>query len=189
MGFGDCGKGLFTDFLCRRLNAHTIVRFNGGAQAGHNVVTPDGSHHTFSQFGSGSFLPEVYTVLSNPVVVHPSALLVEYDYLRKKGVYNPLDRLMIDARCRITTPYHQAAGRLRELQRGELAHGTCGVGVGETVHHALNHPNEVIHYADLMNSKRMHDKLDVIRNRLLSEFGETFESGGSLQLRAKDLAG
>ncbi|MEZ0274903.1 MAG: adenylosuccinate synthetase [Roseimicrobium sp.] len=39
LGFGDCGKGHFIDALARRREAHTVVRLNGGAQAGHNVVT------------------------------------------------------------------------------------------------------------------------------------------------------
>ena len=85
LGFGDCGKGLFTDYLCRHWGAHTVVRFNGGAQAGHNVVLPDGRHHTFAQFGAGSFVPGVVTLLAYPVIVHPTALLVEDAYLRRAG--------------------------------------------------------------------------------------------------------
>jgi adenylosuccinate synthase len=65
LGFGDCGKGLFTDHLCGAWQAHTVVRFNGGAQAGHNVVLADGRHHTFSQFGAGSFHAGVATVLAS----------------------------------------------------------------------------------------------------------------------------
>src|SRR3954468_4538538 len=125
LGFGDCGKGLFTDALCRRWPVHTVVRFNGGAQAGHNVVLPDGRHHTFSQFGAGTFVPGVRTLLAAPVVVHPTALLVEDAVLRGAGVHDALARLTIAATCRLTTPYHQAAGRLRERLRGTQAHGSC----------------------------------------------------------------
>src|SRR6185295_1295124 len=70
LGFGDAGKGLLTDWLARRTGASVIVRFNGGAQAGHNVVTEDGRHHTFAQIGAGSFVPGVRTFLSRHVVVH-----------------------------------------------------------------------------------------------------------------------
>jgi adenylosuccinate synthase len=66
-----------------------VVRFNGGAQAGHNVVLPDGRHHTFSQFGAGSFHAGVATVLASPVVVHPTALRVEEEALRRVGVPMP----------------------------------------------------------------------------------------------------
>lgn len=170
LGFGDCGKGVFTDALCRRWGAHTVVRFNGGAQAGHNVVLPDGRHHTFSQFGAGSFIAGVATILAYPVVVHPAALLVEHTYLQRAGVADALSRLMIDARCRINTPFHQAAGRLRELRRSRAAHGSCGVGVGETVQHALQFPEQVLHYADLQHPAAALEKLELIRQTLAAEW-------------------
>ena len=56
LGFGDAGKGSIVDFLTRETAAHTVVRYNGGAQAGHRVVTdgPDAQEHVFAQFGSGT---------------------------------------------------------------------------------------------------------------------------------------
>jgi adenylosuccinate synthase len=63
LGFGDAGKGSLVDFLTRSYQAHTTIRFNGGAQAAHNVVTPNGQQHTFAQFGSGMFVPGVRTYL------------------------------------------------------------------------------------------------------------------------------
>ncbi|MGH3238625.1 MAG: adenylosuccinate synthetase, partial [Streptosporangiaceae bacterium] len=60
LGFGDEGKGSVTEFFCSPRYpdpARTVVRFNGGAQAAHNVVTADGRQHTFAQFGSGSRSP------------------------------------------------------------------------------------------------------------------------------------
>jgi len=170
LGFGDCGKGVFTDALCRRWPVHTVVRFNGGAQAGHNVVLADGRHHTFCQFAAGTFLPGVATVLAYPVVVHPSALLVEHRRLRALGVDDALARLRIDSRCRIDTPFHQAAGRLREWRRGNGAHGSCGVGVGETVRHALRFPEQVLRYADLARPALAMRKLAAIRGQACAEF-------------------
>ena len=126
LGFGDCGKGHFVDALTRRWQAHTVVRFNGGAQAGHNVVTSADAgsralHHTFSQFGAGTLVPGVRTLLLDPMVVHPTALLAEAEALGRIGVNDALSRLKIDAQCRVTTPYHQAAGCLRERLRGAAA--------------------------------------------------------------------
>lgn len=170
LGFGDCGKGLFIDALCRDTQAHTVVRFNGGAQAAHNVVLPDGRHHTFSQFGSGSFVPGVRTLLAYPVIVHPTALLVENEYLQRAGVRDALQRLLIDRRCKVTTPFHQAAGRLRELQRGPRAHGSCGVGVGETVKQDLDAPALTLRYGDLLQPSGALGKLEAIRQHLLHDF-------------------
>lgn len=172
LGFGDCGKGLFTDLLCGAWQAHTVVRFNGGAQAGHNVVLPDGRHHTFSQFGAGSFHAGVASVLARPVVVHPTALRVEEEALRRVGVTDAFARLRIDARCRVTTPFHQAAGRLREWARGAAAHGTCGVGVGETVRQALAAPGDALRYGDLVHRVRALEKLEASRMALRREFAD-----------------
>ncbi|MES2529699.1 MAG: adenylosuccinate synthetase [Pseudomonadota bacterium] len=187
LGFGDCGKGLFTDHLCRTEGAHTVVRFNGGAQAGHNVVLPDGRHHTFSQFGASSFVPGVETLLASPVIVHPSGLLAEHAALCRAGVTDGLERLHIDARCRVTTPFHQAAGRLREWARGAQAHGSCGVGVGETVRHALEAPDEVLRYGDLTDPRTALDKLAAIRRRLQREFADRapFHADGSHDAEAE----
>lgn len=155
LGFGDAGKGLLTDYLARQIETNLVVRYNGGAQAGHNVVTPQGLHHTFSQFGAASFLPQMRTFLSKYVVVHPAALLIEGDLLAQKGVFEPFSRLRISENALIITPFQQAANRIRELARGADRHGSCGVGVGETV-------------ADAEKSVRAGDlaKTDILREKL-----------------------
>lgn len=175
LGFGDCGKGHFVNALTHRWRAHTVVRFCGGAQAGHHVATSAGRCHTFSQIGAGTLVEGTRTLLLDPMVLHPTALLVEAGVLGQIGVGDGLSRLKIDGRCRITTPFHQAAGRLRERLRGENAHGTCGVGVGETVRHALAHPGQELRYQEIQPGGGSHavealNKLEVIRETLFSEF-------------------
>ena len=188
LGFGDCGKGIFVDALTRRWQPHTVVRFSGGAQAGHNVVAPD-RHHTFSQFGAGTLVPGTRTVLLDPMVFHPTALLAEAEALARIGVDDALPRLTIDAQCRITTPYHQAAGRLREHLRGAVAHGTCGVGVGETVRHAFEYPEQVLRYGDFSQGSPV-DKLLAIRETLLAELEPLSAGTPELEiLRNQPLAG
>src|SRR5579884_2426180 len=90
LGFGDAGKGTITDYLCRRLNAHTVVRYNGGPQAAHTVVTSDGRYHTFSQFGSGTLVPNVKTLLSRFMLINPLHMLKEERHLRELGVTDAL---------------------------------------------------------------------------------------------------
>jgi len=165
LGFGDAGKGLLTDFLVRRTGATVVVRYNGGAQAGHNVVAPDGRHHTFAQLGAGSFVAGVRTFLSRHVVVHPTALLLEAEALHAKGAGDVLARLRISERALLITPFHQAAGRLREMARGESRHGSCGAGVGEAVQDALAWPGEAIVAADLRDPPRLRRKLRRVRER------------------------
>lgn len=132
LGYGDEGKGTIVDALVREHGAGTVVRFNGGAQAAHNVVAPDGRHHTFAQFGSGTFVPGVQTFLSRFVLLNPPALLAEARHLRAAGVGDALARLTIDADCAVTTPFHIAANRLRTIAQGRGRHGTTGMGIGET---------------------------------------------------------
>lgn len=170
LGFGDSGKGRTVDALCRREPVHTVLRFNGGAQAAHNVITPDGRHHCFAQWGSGSLAGEVATVLGPAVVVHPGALRQEAAALQRAGVADPWSRLHIDARCRVTTPFLQASGRLREWARGEQAHGSCGVGFGESVDLSQRHPELSLHWADLRHPARAMQKLQAQRERLSAEW-------------------
>lgn len=165
LGFGDAGKGLLTDHLVRRTGATVVVRYNGGAQAGHNVVTPDGRHHTFAQFGAGTFVPGVRTFLSHHFLLHPTALLLEGRALQGKGVGDVFSRLRVSERARVITPFHQAANRLRELARGGARHGSCGVGVGETVQDALEHPEETVFAGELREPARAKRKLQRIRER------------------------
>jgi adenylosuccinate synthase len=159
LAYGDAGKGTLVDYLVRRHNAHTVVRFNGGPQAGHNVVTPDGRHHTFAQFGSGTFVPGVRTLLSCFMLIEPYALFDELAHLESLGVTDALERLTIDADCPVITPIHQAANRLRELARGANAHGTCGLGIGETVSDTIDHPTGTIRARDLADRATLSRKL------------------------------
>jgi len=90
LGFGDCGKGRFTDHLCGELQAHTVVRFNGGAQAGHNVVLADGRHHTFSQFGAGTFAGAA-TWLAQPMIVNVAGSPVSVSNIHTDSTFGGFD--------------------------------------------------------------------------------------------------
>jgi len=172
LGFGDAGKGLLTDFLVRYFNAGVVVRYNGGAQAGHNVVTPDGRHHTFSQFGAGTFVPNVKTYLSKHVMIHPGALLLEGDILEGKGVKDAFSRLRVSDQALVITPFHQAANRIREIVRGENRHGSCGVGVGEAVEDSLSNIEDSVFAGDLLNPARLKRKLRSIHERKYEQLVE-----------------
>jgi adenylosuccinate synthase len=175
LGFGDAGKGAVTDALARDRGASLVVRFNGGAQAGHTVVAPDGRRHVFSQLGAGSFVPGVRTLLGPGFVLHPGGLLVEARRLAELGVADALERLAVDARALVVTPFEQAAGRLRELGRGAARHGTCGVGVGEAVADALAGRSDVVRAADLVTGapRRLVERLEAQRERLRAELDAT----------------
>ncbi len=169
LGFGDSGKGTVVDRLCAQGSARAVVRFNGGAQAAHNVVTVDGRHHTFAQFGSGTFTPGVRTHLSRFMLVDPLALAAEAGHLRSLGVTDALDRLTVDASALLTTPYHRAVNRARELARGGERHGSCGMGIGETASYALEHP-EAPRAGDCRSPVRLRRLLRQVHDWALGEF-------------------
>lgn len=129
--FGDEGKGVVTDYLVRKHRSPLVIRYNGGPQAAHNVVTPEGVHHTFSQFGSGT-LAGARTYLSPYVLVNPGMMQNEAKMLAQKGIDNPMSLMTVDQGCVVITPYHVAANREREHQRGNDRHGSVGLGIGET---------------------------------------------------------
>jgi adenylosuccinate synthase len=195
LGYGDSGKGTVTDWLCsaeagdaRRASRapHAVVRFNGGAQAAHNVVTADGRHHTFAQFGSGMFAPGVRTHLSRFVLVDPLALALEAADLAAAGVAAPFDRLTVDRDALLTTPFHRAANRAREAARGDRRHGSCGMGIGETARYALEHPADAPLASDCASPRRLRRKLELLRDWLAVAFGTgEFGTGefGSAEVR------
>lgn len=128
LGLGDEGKGATVDALARARAAALVVRYNGGPQAAHHVVAPDGSLHCFAQFGAGT-LAGARTFLSRFVLVDPLALAREADALTRASVRDPWAGLVVDRRCALVTPFHRLLGRAEELARGTARHGSCGMGV------------------------------------------------------------
>jgi len=171
LGYGDSGKGTVVDWLCAGGEVDAVVRFNGGAQAAHNVVTPDGRHHVFAQFGSGTFTAGVRTHLSRFALVDPLALVAEADHLAAVGVPDALDRVTVDRRAMLTTPYHAAANRARETARGARRHGSCGMGIGETVAYALAHGEDAPRAGDCDDPATLAGKLRRLGDRLAAELG------------------
>ena len=159
LAFGDCGKGTIVDFLSEANEADLIIRYNGGPQAGHNVVRPDGRHHTFSQFGSGLFRPGTRSLLGEHMLIEPFAFFREAEHLAAIGVTDAVGRTIVDERCRVITPPQQMANRIRERSRGAAAHGTCGMGVGETVADSIERPDLVLLAGDLADRSRVLRKL------------------------------
>lgn len=137
-GYGDEGKGLITDYLVRKHKVGTVVRFNGGAQAGHTVV--DGNRrHVFSHFGAGT-LAGADTHLSSKFLVNFHRLREESMQLKSMDV-NPIARLHPCAR--VTTIFDIMINRMLEDSRGENRQGSCGLGINETIVRSGSHILEV----------------------------------------------
>ena len=126
--FGDCGKGLMTDYFSQKPNS-IVVCSNGGAQRGHTVTTLDRIRHVFHHFGSGTF-NHASTYLSEDFIVNPIIFKQEYDELMKLG-YIP--NVYIDQDCMLTTPFDMMANQIIEENREKNKHGSCGLGIFETI--------------------------------------------------------
>ncbi len=130
--FGDEGKGLLTDFHAAQLGSDgLVVRFNGGAQAGHTVTTPEGRRHVFSHFGAGT-LAGVPTYLSRFFVVNPLLFFKELP-----AIATAKPRVYVDRDCPLTTPYDMMINQMVETARGCNRHGSCGIGFDETIERNL----------------------------------------------------
>lgn len=167
LGFGDEGKGTMTQYLAKESDASLVVRYNGGAQAAHNVYTADGKHHTFAQFGAATF-EGVRTHLSKFVVVEPFAIIKEGRDLQRLG-FNSFPLLTIDSRALLISQYHWSANRLREFFRTEK-HGTCGRGVGEAVVDAMSATNDVPRMGDIADPVALLRTLKEVQERKYEEF-------------------
>jgi adenylosuccinate synthase len=180
LSYGDSGKGTTVDYLARQGHS-LVVRHNGGPQAGHNVVTSDGLHHTFSQFGSGTFAG-ASTFLSENMLINPLNMMREYDHLMELGHGDVWARTYIDQNCRIITPWHVAINRLQELARGDHRHGSVGEGVGVAVHQDLSmgpclYVNEL-----LKTNESLLDQLRLIRANLIDVYGDLIDDSPTGQI-------
>lgn len=179
LGFGDEGKGATVDFLTRELSAGLVVRYCGGAQAGHNVELPDGRRHTFSQFGAGT-LAGAKTYLGPRMILSPATLPPEAEHLRSLGVDDPWSLLTVHPDCLIATTCHVLMNRLRERARGDARHGSCGLGIGETRHYWLQYGQDAVFARDLLDPPTLRSKLTLLRERLLLQMQELPHLDGAL---------
>jgi adenylosuccinate synthase len=123
--WGDEGKGKVVDLLAER--ATTIVRFQGGNNAGHTIVR-EGQEFKFHLIPSGILHSDKACVIGNGVVVDPRVLLGEIDGLKRAGV--SVNNLRISANAHLIMPYHVLLDTAGETKLGKLSIGTTRRGIG-----------------------------------------------------------
>ncbi len=164
LGFGDEGKGTIVDHLVNSSPVTPlVVRFSGGAQAAHNVITEDGFHHTFSQFGSGT-LRGAPTLLSQHVLVDPLRLYGESLHLNPYLGRNSLELVSVEGGAVLVTRIHQAINHARERARGNDRHGSTGLGMGEAELYRLRAPEVYPTIGDLERPRMLVSKLEALYN-------------------------
>jgi adenylosuccinate synthase len=121
--WGDEGKGKLVDVLAER--ADLVVRYQGGANAGHTVVIGD-KQFVLRQIPSGILHQGVTCLIGNGVVLEPENLFSELDSLRERGI-DTAGRLYISDRAHLVLPYHKMLDAASERSQ-KL--GTTGRGIG-----------------------------------------------------------
>src|ERR671929_7335 len=124
--WGDEGKGKVTDLLGGQVGY--VVRYQGGNNAGHTVITPDGEKYALHLLPSGVLTPGCVPVIGNGVVVDPKVLIAEIDGLQERGL--SCERLLISADAHLIMPHHRALDRVVERFLGSARIGTTGRGIG-----------------------------------------------------------
>ena len=124
--WGDEAKGKIVDFLTQ--NHELVVRYQGGANAGHTVVL-DGKKYKLSLIPSGIFNPNVKSVIAGGVVINPALLLGEIETLTGQGV-KISDNLMVSERAHVIFPWHTLEDRIFDSLAGKEAIGSTMRGIG-----------------------------------------------------------
>jgi len=126
MQWGDEGKAKVLDFLAE--DADVIVRYQGGANAGHTVVIGD-DRYAFHLVPSGILREGKVCVVGNGVVIDPGEFIGEIEQLAARGV-SVDGRLLVSRRAHVVMPYHKAVERAQEEKAGDAKIGTTLRGIG-----------------------------------------------------------
>jgi adenylosuccinate synthase len=125
--WGDEGKGKTTDFLAEQVAM--VVRYQGGDNAGHTVVSGD-EVFKLRLTPSGVLYPHITSVIGNGVVVNPVTLIGELDMLASRGI--DVSRVRVSRSAHVIMPYHLALDAGNETRLGGAKVGTTGRGIGPT---------------------------------------------------------
>ena len=153
--WGDEGKGKIVDWLSER--ADVVIRFQGGANAGHTLVI-DGVTFKLSLLPSGIVRPGKLAVIGNGVVIDPGKLSEEIEGIRQQGVEVSRDNLRIAENATLILPLHRELDGLREQLAGKGKIGTTGRGIGPAYEDKVG--RRAIRAGDLANPDTLPKKIE-----------------------------
>jgi len=166
--WGDEAKGKIVDLIGDEFDY--VVRYNGGANAGHTVVT-NGRTFKLSLLPTGVIRPNVTSVIANGVVIYPPRLLEEIDQLASVGL-DVTRSLFVSDHAHVIFPYHMEEERLAESETdGKI--GTTGRGIGPCYQDKVGR-RFGIRLGELLRPDHLRERLSRIvpfKNRLLAAVG------------------
>jgi adenylosuccinate synthase len=170
--WGDEGKGKTTDFLAEQVAM--VVRYQGGDNAGHTVVSGD-EVFKLRLTPSGVLYPHMTSVIGNGVVVNPVTLIEEFDMLTDRGI--DVSRVRVSRSAHVIMPYHVALDQANEARLADAKVGTTGRGIGPTYGDRAWRLG--LRMEDLLDRAVLVDRLERVlpdKNALLRAFGrDAFE--------------
>ncbi len=167
--FGDEGKGKVIDFLGE--HADVVVRFQGGANAGHTVQVGE-ELFAFHLMPSGILRPRTLNVIAGGVVVEPGQLLKEIDEVESRG--HPAKNLRISDRAHVVMPYHKLIDGLEETLKGSLAAGSTRRGIAPVFEDKVGKWG--LRMCDLVDPDTLRERLAAvvpIKQRIVQAYGGT----------------
>ncbi len=171
--WGDEAKGKIVDILGDQHDF--VVRYNGGANAGHTVVWGD-RKFALSLLPTGVLKPHVQSVIGNGVVVYPPRFIQEVEKLKAGGVSVGAN-LVMSEHAHTIFPYHMEEERLAEVE-GDNKIGTTGRGIGPCYQDKVGR-RFGIRVGELLMPAHLQERLNYIvpfKNRILSAFANGTEA-------------
>src|SRR4051794_3807499 len=156
--WGDEGKGKIVDLLAE--HADVVVRYCGGANAGHTVGI-NGKKYSTHLLPVGIFRPHTMNMIGNGVVLDPAALFREIDDMLAKGFAVSPANLHISYKTHVVMPWHQAEDAARETAAGAKGIGTTKRGIGPTYADKM-HRTTAIRVADLLHEDKLRERIGTI---------------------------
>ncbi len=160
--WGDEGKGKIVDYLASE--SQCIVRFSGGANAGHTIVS-NGVQYALHLVPSGILHPNNTVYLGAGMVIDPEALFNELAMLKERGI-SWEGRVFISDRAHLVLPRYREMDKARDKARKRPI-GTTGRGIGTT--YAMKSERDGIRIADLTWKEKM-DELEETDRAFLAPF-------------------
>jgi adenylosuccinate synthase len=152
--WGDEGKGKIVDLLSSE--SDFVVRFQGGANAGHTLKFDD-KKVVLHLIPSGIFNGDADCVIGNGVVIDPVALVEEIKGVQEMG-FSLEGRFFISQTAHVILPYHKLLDQLKEKRRGGDAIGTTGRGIGPAYVSKVSRIG--IRMIDLLDRETLRSKID-----------------------------
>ncbi len=167
--WGDEGKGRIIDLLTPSVDA--VVRYQGGANAGHTVVIGD-TKTILHLVPSGVLHSGCLCMIGNGVVLDPDVLIDEIEGLHSQGYLKDPRMLAISRNAHLVMPYHRQIDKLREEKLGSARIGTTGRGIGPTYEDKA--ARQGIRFGDMLDEAVFKRRLEQVlpeKNRLIEILG------------------